>query len=224
MRILAVVGLTGVLLFPPTPVAQVAQTSKQVEHSKLFQNYGVKGHKLTDGQGDAHVVHHEEPMLKETLPTRAVLLGSLACQSDAVILGKVVSQTAVLSQDETFIFTDAEISVVEVLKDNSASHIYPNQSITVTRPGGSLQVNGRKLTMRLSHFRDFSIGGQFVFFLRFLPATLDYQAFGDRSFELRDGLIFNLTKNALWDGQQSGGQDGAAAMVDARTAAASPCN
>ena len=217
------VTVTVLLLFPFICFGQVAQTFQQVEHSKLFEKYGLKGHKLTEGQGEGGYAGDAHVPLQLTLPQRSVFFSKLACQSDAVVVGKIISQTGLLSPDETFIFTDAELSVVETLKDNVGSHISPNQTILVTRPGGSLQFNGRKLTVKLNHFRNFSVGGQYLQFLKFLPTTVDYEAFWDRTFELRDGLIFNLSAYALWEGQQSGKQDASAALADARAAVGAPC-
>jgi hypothetical protein len=220
----SVVGLLAMLLLSPLMFfSQVAQTNRQVEHSKLFENYGMNRHKLTEGKGDGGFSADVEVPHRVTLPSRSAFFATLACQSDAVVVGKVVNQTALLSPDESFIFTDAEISVVETLKDNPSSHIYPNENITVTRPGGSLQLNGRKLTFLLSHFKDFSVGGQYLLFMKFLPTTLDYEAFWDRTFELRCGLIFNLNNYALWGGQKSSKQDAAAALLDARAAASTSC-
>ena len=227
MKAVSAFALAGLLLFPSMPLAQMAETPRQLEHGKLFQNYGIKGHKLTEGEGQGGLAVHEDVPLVSTLPSRLAFFTMIACQSDAVIVGKVVSQTAVLSQDESFIFTDAEVFATEVIKDNPLSKLPLTRSVTVTRPGGVLLMpNGRKLQVALNHFRDFSNSGQYLLFLRFLPTTQDYQALWDRSFELRGSEIFNSTPLTLWDGQQAHGReavDAAAALVDARVAAASSC-
>lgn len=218
-----VVTVAVLLLSPLMCIGQVAKTNQQIEHSKLFESYGWKGHKLTDGKGDGGFAADIEVPAYLTVPPRSEFFAKLACQSDAVVVGKVIDQTALLSPDESMIFTDVEISVVETLKDNLKSHIYPNQNITVTRPGGSLQLNGRKLSVVLSNFKDFSVGGQYLLFLKFLATTLDYEAVWDRTFELRGGLIFNLANYVLWDGQKSSKQDAAAALADARVAVGTRC-
>jgi hypothetical protein len=61
-----------------------------------------------------------------------------------------------------------------------------------------------------------TFGGQYLLFMKFLPTTEDYEAFGDKSFELRNGMVFNLTRELLWDGQTGGGQDAAAVLADAQ--------
>jgi sortase (surface protein transpeptidase) len=60
-------------------------------------------------------------------------LGNLSCSADAVVLGSVSSKTAHLTEDETFVYTEYEFSVKEVLKNNSASFIDGN-TIQITRP------------------------------------------------------------------------------------------
>jgi len=220
-------GLLGLLLLPSVPLAQVAQTQRQLEHSKLFQHYGKSGFKVTETKGGYSI--DEDVPLESALPTRLTALTKMACQSDAVIVGKVASQTAVLSPDESFIFTDAEVSATEILKNNSLSELHALQTITVTRPGGGLVLNGKQVKVALRHFRDFSTGGQYLLFLKFLPTTQDYQALWNRSFELKDGMVLNLTPLGLWHGQQQAHNqdaldlDGASALADARAAAASSC-
>ena len=218
------VTVAVLLLFPLMCIGQVAQTFRQVEHSKLFESYGWKGHKLTDGKGDGGFAADIEVPFHLTVPPRSEYFAKLACQSDAVVVGRVTDQTSLLSPDESMIFSDVEISVVETLtKDNLKSHVYANQNLTVTRPGGSLQVNGRKLSVVLSNFKDFSVGGQCLLFLRFLPTTVDYEAVWDRTFELRGGLILNMADYVLWDGQKSSKQDASTALADARVVVGTPC-
>lgn len=91
-------------LFPLMCFGQVAQTFQQVEHSKLFQKYGLKGHKLTEGQGEGGYAGDAHVPLQQTLPQRPAFFLKLACQSDAVIVGKIIHQTSLLYPDETFIF------------------------------------------------------------------------------------------------------------------------
>ncbi len=221
-------GLAGLLLFPSTPLAQMAQTPRQLEHSKLFQHYGKSGFKLTESKGGYGI--EEDIPLESTLPSRSAFFTKIACQADAVIVGKVVSQTAVMSPDESFIFTDAEVSATEVLRNSLLSELHATQTITVTRPGGALTLNGKQVRVALNHFRDFSNGGQYLLFLKFLPTTQDYQAVWNRSFELRDSAIVNLTRLMFWDGQRQAHDqdaldlDGASALADARAAVASSCH
>ncbi len=224
MRVVLSLGLIGILLFPLAALTQVAQTAKQLEHSKLYQNYGDKTRKLTDPGHDGGVLGTGLLRLRSTLPARLDLFREMACKSDGVVIGKVIGQNSILTPDETFILTDATVSVSEVLKDNSAAHLFAQQEIVVTRPGGVLDWNGKKLSAKLTEFKDFSTGREYLLFLKFLPSTQDYQAFGDRSFELRNGMIFNLTRELLWHGQVIGGQDASPALVDARSTVLGPCN
>ena len=223
MKRVQTLAAAALLAMPLTTFAQVAHSFRQIEHSKLFENHGLKGHKLTEGQGDGGFYTHMEVPAHSSLPGRAAFFSQLKCQSDAIVLGKVVSQTSFLTPDESFVFTDVEISIVETIKDNAGDHLFPNQVIAVTRPGGNLQFNGRKIAVRESNFGQFSVGGQYLLFLKFLPTTLDYQALWDRTFELHDGLISALHKHPLWDTKKTPKQDPESALTDARSAAVASC-
>ena len=217
-------AVTCLLFFYSNAFAQVAHTVKQLEHSKLYAGYGIKGHDLTKSQNDDGVTAEGEVVLHATLPSRLVLFRKIGCETDAVVLGRVTLQVPLLTPDKTFIFTDSDVSVLEVIKNNPALPISTGESITVTRPGGTLQLGNRKLSAKITQFDEFRTGGEYLFFLKFLPSTQDYRAVGDRTFELRNGVTFGLTPNKQWDPHQPLAQDSDATLADARIASHGPCN
>ena len=64
---------------------------------------------------------------------------------------------------------------------------------------GKLQVNGRWIDARIKYFEPFRVGGRYLLLVKFVPTTGAYQAFEERSFELRDGRVFKLTPDRLWN-------------------------
>ncbi len=91
-------------------------------------------------------------------------------------------------------FTDFRINVLEVIKDNAKAPIGIGSDITVTRPGGTLEIAGKEVRAVDDSFKPFQLGGQYVLFLEYIPATGAYRAYADQSFQLLpDGGIAKLT-------------------------------
>jgi len=199
--------------------AQVAHTARQLEHSKLYASRGMKGRKLTSG---GLAVFQETP-LQPTLKPRSEALHDMACRADAVVLGTVVRESSFLVPDETFVFTDADVSVSEVVKNNDKSPIYSNQTITVTRPGGTAYLNGREVNVRLNHFQPFVGGRRYLLFLTFLPKTEDYEAFGDKAFLIGASDVHNMSGLASWDESSPQSKNIVAVLQDVRSVANSTC-
>jgi hypothetical protein len=222
----------GIISFPSIGFPQSAdgvkpKTQKQIEHDKIFDYDGDKDprvpvHRLTDVKGDS-ILTVESDLEPHYTGTRRSIYAYLACRADAVVRGKVVAQTSVLTTNESFVFTDADLSVTTVFKDNSALHIAGGQTITVTRPGGTVIEDGRKLSVRVTSLRDFSVGGDYLLFLAFLPASQDYRAIGSggRSYQIRGGLLqpMDLYPQSVEQGED----DAATALADLAFAVKRPC-
>lgn len=213
--------------FPQSADSVKAKSQKQIEHDKIFDYDGsndprVPVQRLTDAKGDS-ILTVESDLEPHYTGTRRSIYAYLACHADAVVRGKVVAQTSVLTTSESFVFTDAELSVTTVFKDNSALHIAGGQTITVTRPGGTVIEDGRKLGVRVTSLRDFSVGGDYLLFLSFLPASQDYRAIGSggRSYQIRRGLLqpMDLYPQSI----EQSKDDAATALADLAFAVKRPC-
>ena len=97
-----------------------------------------------------------------------------------------------LTEDEDFLFTDWEMVVEEVLKDNPQAPITVGSEILVTRLGGEIVLNGRSIRAIERAFRPFRPEGRYLLFLHFIPSTGSYQAFNDESFELTGSAVHSL--------------------------------
>ena len=121
-------------------------TEKQKEHSKLYKDYktGKKLRDLTIEIGD--VTLKRKVGLYGGDPSAApynfqTFLQDQARNAEAVIVGRVTVSTPQLTEDEDYIFTDYDLVVEEVLKDNPAAPIQTNSNLTLTRPGGLVRLN-----------------------------------------------------------------------------------
>ena len=63
-------------------------------------------------------------------------LTSRACDADSIVVATATSGTSQLTDDQSFLFTNYELRVESVLKDNSAQSVKMGQVITVIRTGG----------------------------------------------------------------------------------------
>lgn len=128
----------------PTPIQRGKLTQRQREHAKLFKNEGVGNvydlARKRAAEGDAGEIIIDTlpgtPELSRSVETPSDRLLTNAAQADAVVIGVVSDKTSQLNEAETFVFTDYGVNVSEVLKNNDASPISRNSTITVTRAGG----------------------------------------------------------------------------------------
>lgn len=134
-------------------------------------------------------------------PTKAEFLRDLSCGADAVVLGSVKSKSAHMTEDETFVFTEYELSIKDVLKNNSTSQIDINTSIQATRPGGLISLDGQVIRAEDMSYEPLQSGKEYLLFLRFVPAAKGYIVSSpDGDFLLEQRSTRTLSKTALPDG------------------------
>jgi hypothetical protein len=169
-----------------SPKAQALKTQKQKEHGKLFKHGGKTLADLLGGQSGDITVAADPPLefdsdaSKQNTPS----LESSFCNADAVVVGTLGEESAYLNEDESFIFTEYQLNVSEVVRNNKAAPIKINDNVTVVRDGGTLSINGRVVRALTADFKPFKTGEQYVLFLRYLPTTGSYLAYLYGSFLL----------------------------------------
>ena len=136
----------------------------------------------------------------------------------------VKSKSSQLTENGEFVFTDYEVMVEDVLKDNPAAPIQPNANITITRPGGTVQLNGHNITALDEAFKPLNVEGHYLLFLRFIPATGAYKAVSSAgTYELKENKIIKLTEEPLPLGLETG-HDAGAFITGVRRALTGACN
>ena len=177
-----------------TLVQEGAKTDKQKVHGKLFSAHKTGGRKLRDvvatETGDVVVISTLPKGMPGGNPgcpshPRATLR-NLAHVADAVVVGTVKSKVySQLTENEEFVFSDYELTIEDILKNNAAKPIQLNNTIIATRPGGTVQLKGRVVRALAGNFKPFKIGERYLLLLKFVPASASYQAFGNRPYLLR---------------------------------------
>lgn len=188
-----------------TPVQEGVMTAKQRAHSKLFKGYGAAtgGKKIRDLVAERGDVDLRNEVGDVILPRSFSLhsyLQNLTCQADAVVVGTVTAKSSQVTADESFIFTDYELTADEVLKNNSGSPIQPGGGITVTRAGGAVKINGHVARATDFSQRPLQVGEHYVLFLRYIPATGGYMYvsnWGDDTFRILDNQVNQVSATPL---------------------------
>ena len=104
--------------------------------------------------------------------------GQIAAASDAVIRGLVTNKSSQLTPNASFVFTDYEMAVTEVLSNNPVSPVEVGHSIVVTASGGKILLNGVVIIVVDEGFKPLPLDRDLVLFLRYIPETGAYQATG----------------------------------------------
>ena len=131
-------------------------------------------------------------------------LSDLSCKADAVFVGLVKSKSAHLTEDETFVYTEYEFFVEDVLKNNSLSPVEVNNSVQVTRPGGLIKLDNQVIRVEDKSYEPLQLEKKYLLFLHFIPSANGYivsDVKGDFLFEKNS--VKNLSKFALPEGLES---------------------
>lgn len=97
------------------------------------------------------------------------------CDSDAIIVGRAGNKTIHLTEDETLVYTQYDITVQEILKNNSFSPIQINNIIEVSRPGGKINLNGRLIRFIAAGFTPLENNRNYLLFLKYVPEAKGYR-------------------------------------------------
>ncbi|HWS85550.1 MAG TPA: hypothetical protein VN282_01040 [Pyrinomonadaceae bacterium] len=178
----------------PTPVREGVKTERQKQHGRLFPYRMRKLRDLAGKQsGDIEVVMHADIM--RTVDPNAPKVPAMrfaVCNADAVFIGTLKSKSSQLTDDESFIFTDYDMVVEQVIKDNPSAPAQAGAELTMTREGGEIQLNGRTFRARRDDFKAVEVGKRHLLFLRYLPETGAYLAYPNGSFELDGDKVVAL--------------------------------
>ena len=181
-----------------TPVELGILTEKQKLHSKLFAGYQQRRGDATISElatrakgkgrllqiiafvGLEHITNEPE--------TPEKYFGDLTQASDAVIRGSVIKKTSQVTEDDGFIFTDYDVLIKEIIKNNVTAPIDKSTTITITRPGGSILIEDLVVEAIDRASEPLPNNHDVILFLQFIPESGAYKSTQDTgSFEI-DGL------------------------------------
>lgn len=185
-----------------TPVIEGALTSKQKLHSQIFSrryDWHRKGEKLRNlpGTSDtAFVIGVPNAIVSGS--SYPEVIKALVCGADAVVVATATNKRSQLTLDGTFVFTDYEMVVDEVIRSKTTLNLQTASNITVTWPGGAILLNNRRIRVTDNSFGILKVGKQYVVFLSYLTASDDYTPLNSRAtFEFHADSLKKLTKESL---------------------------
>lgn len=185
-----------------TPIQVGVMSEKQRVHSRLLEREdpyksGRRLDDFVDGQASGKYI---EPPLEITSPDVPRLsfpdfIKNFMCEVDAVVIAVVTDRTSQLTEQKKFVFTDYTMFVDDVYKGHL--DLAPNISVTVTRPGGKVSINGRIVTAIDSSYQLLESGKRYLLFLRYLPETGAYWSESKGTFLIDDDGLTPQTEGVV---------------------------
>ena len=121
-------------------------------------------------------------------------------KSSVVLIGEIVDAKAYLSEDKTAVYSEFEIRIQAVLKNNSKQVLSAGESIPVERFGGRVRLPSGKLFIAAVDNQDMPrLGGKYLLFLTndFIGAKHSDEDFNIlMGYELRGGKVFPLDRTS----------------------------
>lgn len=184
-------------------------TEKERKYSKVYEKEydALQGEKLSRMRGSEMTVL--EPSVPgspyEVPPTAERFLNRLACNADLIIVGSVIGKAAHLTENESFVYTEYNLTVNEIIKNNESAPVEIKQEIEAVRPGGVIKLENRVIKVVDKSFAPLKINNKYLLFLKFVPDTGGYKAFNTAGDFQIVGKGFNkITSKALPDEMQGG--------------------
>lgn len=162
---------------PSEPSQRAARHAKGSKFNSRFRGPQIE-------ENTRRVTHNDWDVRLPALPV---------AQSAAVIVGTVKSAKAYLSPDKTAVYSEFEVAVDNVIKDDSNNPIKPDSTITVERSGGRVRMPlGSIVVHWITHQNMPQEGGKYVFFLTYHVDIPNYKGKDLvilTGYELRNGLV-----------------------------------
>ena len=117
-----------------------------------------------------------------------------ASRSAAVVVGTILRGKAFVSKDRTYVYSDFQVRVDEVLKQDPQTNVAVGGQIVVSRGGGAIHFPSGRINDYVNHGEGMpAVGSQYLFFLvRPDIAEPEYEVLVGGAYELRNGVVHPL--------------------------------
>lgn len=154
-------------------VAKMSATERR--HAKLHSGKGPRNGKILDQR--LTVTTFSQPSGTPTLIKARDMFQGRACTSNAVVMGVVTGAESFPTEDGSLLFTDYVITVTDVLRASQKNvRISNGQTITVTRIGGSMDVEGVLVRANVAGYEPLTVQESYLFFLQDVPGGDTFHA------------------------------------------------
>jgi hypothetical protein len=152
-------------------------TPAQREHAELHRKRRSGGRSRSKVLDDKVLVEvSNDYQLTTRTQTARQMFEGMACRADAVFAGTVTSSEVLPVSDGTALFSNYHVAVTQVFRTATSSRVFSGDELVVTRPGGVTMVEGEKVGTRVGGFPPLSVGGHYLFFVKYLPKYKTYDA------------------------------------------------
>lgn len=188
-----------------TPVERGVVTERQHRHSQLYIGYRQLTENLSRNKSITELAASNGKVVERRISpglvgrigepeTPEYFLAELRRQSDAIIQGRVQKKVSQITDDDSFVFTDYDVVVKEIFKNNEVNPINVGGTITITHPGGKVLLGGVIVKAIDENFKPLPSDNDIVMFLTFILETKAYKATQyTGSFELDRDVLRPLT-------------------------------
>lgn len=117
-----------------------------------------------------------------------------ASRSAAVVIGTILSGKAYVSKDRTYVYSDFQVRVDEVLKQDPQTNLVVGGRMVASRGGGTIHFPSGHIKDYANHHEGMpAIGSQYLFFLvkPNIPEP-EYEVIIGGAYELRNGIAHPL--------------------------------
>jgi hypothetical protein len=116
-----------------------------------------------------------------------------AAQSAAVVIGTVLSGKAYVSKEHTFVYSDYQVKIDQILKQDPSANLTVGGVLVAMRQGGTIRFPSGHVRHFINNAHGFpAIGAQYLFFLLRPDAVPEYEMAIGATYELRGGRIYPL--------------------------------
>lgn len=174
---------------------QQSQADKRQQVHSQQVHGGIPGQitqQLAATSGDIHLRNLQSPPLTIQLDPLSTL-ENLTCENDLVVLGTLKDGSSHPTVDNAYIYTDWNLTVNEIIKNNSASPVQAGQTIVVTHPGGTLEIAGRHVYAETGE-PQLQPGNEVLLYLRYLKDSGTYSLSSPNGFIFFDTVRIDLDK------------------------------
>jgi hypothetical protein len=195
-----------------TPVTRGQVTEKEKAYSKEYKKIYAdrEGNKLSE----ASKLGNQRGWTKEIgvsigLPSVPSLMNQpdisawdflldLTCNADAVVAGTATSKSSHMLDDETFVYTEYEFRIGDILKNNPVSPMEVNKNIQITRPGGFIKLDNQLIRVTDQSYETLQLKKSYLLFLKYVPGADGYIVSDSKGdFSLDNTSFRSLSKQSL---------------------------
>jgi hypothetical protein len=130
-------------------------------------------------------------------------VASYVCQAEAIIIGRPISFTSLLSANESQVFTDYEVQPLEILKNDAVTPLSSDKPFVLTRPGGKVRLDIGTIRQDDNDYPPLSRVGRYLLFLAAIRQSQSYKSidpFG--TYSIHNGGL-EIVGSGDWQQEQS---------------------